>query len=271
MPKLCIKGKELAYEEYGKGFPILFGSSFLWDASMWAPQIEAFSSEYRCIVPELWGHGKSDIVPDIPYSIEALAEDHYQLLEMLNIDHCAVVGLSIGGMWGAQLALKHPKRVSTLVLMDTSVAPEPIESQQRYLGMTAMIEQVGKIPVPLVEQVLSLFFAPDTLRSQTDLVENFRQRLLNWPAENITSIVALSRAIFSRASLLERLGELSMPTLVMVGQEDISRPPHEAKAMADTIQGAEYVLIPNAGHVPNLEQSQMVNQILFDFLSRNKA
>jgi len=271
MPKLVIKGKQLAYEEHGEGFPILFGSSYLWDASMWAPQIEVFSLEYRCIIPELWGHGQSDSIPAIPYSIEALAEDYYQLLEALNIDLCAVVGLSVGGMWGAQLALQHPERVSALVLMDTSVAPEPPDTQQQYFGMAAMVEQVGKLPVPLVEEILRLFFAPDTLKSQPGLVENFKQRLLNWPNENISSLVALNRAIFSRKSLLERLGELSMPTLVVVGEDDIARPPHEAQAMADAIQGAEYVVIPNAGHVPNLEQPQMVNQVLYDFISRNKA
>ncbi|NEP11284.1 MAG: alpha/beta fold hydrolase [Symploca sp. SIO2C1] len=269
MPKLLIKGKHLAYEEYGEGFPILFGSSYLWDASMWVPQIEAFSRKYRCIIPELWGHGQSDSIPAIPYSIEALAKDHYQLLERLNIDRCVVVGLSVGGMWGAQLALNHPDKVSALVLMDTSVAPEPPETQQRYFGMAAMVEQTGKLPVPLVEQILPLFFAPETLRSQPGVVEDFKQRLLNWPAENITSLVALNRAIFSRASLLERLGELSMPTLVMVGEEDNPRPPHEAQAMADAIPGAEYFVIPNAGHVANLEQPQMVNEVLHDFFLRN--
>lgn len=267
MPNLLIDAKHLAYEEFGQGSPILFGHSYLWSASMWAPQIQAFSGEFHCIVPDLWGHGKSDSLPTIPYSIEDLADVHYQLLDKLNIDRCAVVGLSVGGMWGVQLALTHPERVSALVLMDTSVAPDPAETQQRYLGMAAMVEQLGQFPESMVEQIIPLFFAPATLENQPALVEGFKQQLLNWPIEKIPSTVALSQTIFSRASLMERLSELSMPTLVMVGENDLSRPPHEAKAMAVAIPGCEYVVIPRAGHVPNLEQPELVNQVLYNFLN----
>lgn len=267
MPHLLINGKYLFYEEHGAGFPILFGHSYLWSASMWAPQIQAFSSEYRCIVPELWGHGQSDSLPATSYSISELADDHLHLLDSLEIENCVVVGLSVGGMWGAQLALKHPERVSALVLMDTSVAPEPAETQQRYLAMIAAVEQAGQFPEPLVEQILPLFFATSTMQSQPHLVEGFKQSLLNWPAENIGSLVALSQTIFTRASLMETLCELLMPTLVMVGEEDRPRPPHEAKAMASAIQGAQYQVIPNAGHVPGLEQPKMVNQLLHVFIS----
>ena len=267
MPTLLINGKYLAYEEFGTGFPILFGHSYLWSASMWAPQIQAFSSKYRCIVPELWGHGSSESLPTIPYSIEALADIHYQLLDELNISRCAVIGLSVGGMWGTQLALNHPERVSALVLMDTSVAPEPAETQQRYFSMAATVEKLGQFPEPMVEQILPLFFAPATLQDKPELVENFKQQLLNWPLENIPSVVELSRTIFSRVSLMERLSELGMPTLIMVGENDLSRPPHEARAMANAISGCEYVVIPRAGHVPNLEQPEIVNQVLYNFLN----
>lgn len=267
MPELLIKGKKLSYEDHGSGFPILFGHSYLWDAAMWKPQIEALSSHYRCIIPELWGHGASDPIPTSPYSIEDLADDCYQLLEALNIDSCGVVGLSVGGMWGAQLALTHPDRVRALVLMDTSVAPEPQVSQQRYFGMAAMVEQAGQFPPPLVEQILPLFFAPDTLKQQPELVDHFRQKLLNWPAQNIASMVTLNHTIFGRASLMERLHRLTMPTLVMVGQADQARPPQEAKLMVEHIPGSDYFVIPNAGHISNLEQPQVVNQMLQKFLT----
>jgi pimeloyl-ACP methyl ester carboxylesterase len=218
-------------------------------------------------VPELWGHGSSDSLPTIPYSIEALADIHYQLLNELNIERCAVIGLSVGGMWGTQLALNHPERISALVLMDTSVAPQPAETQQRYFSMAATVEKLGKFPKLMVEQILPLFFAPATRQDKPELVEDFKQQLLNWPLEKLPSVVALSRTIFSRASLMERLGELAMPTLIMVGENDLSRPPHEAKAMAAAIPGCEYVVIPRAGHVPNLEQPEMVNQMLHNFLN----
>ena len=205
--------------------------------------------------------------PTIPYTIEDLADVHYRLLDHLNIDRCVVVGLSVGGMWGTQLALKHPERVSALVLMDTSVASEPAESQQRYWSMASTVEQLGHFPESMVEQILPLFFAPATQQDKPELVEEFKQQLLNWSREKLPSLVALSRTIFSRPSLMERLSQLAMPTLIMVGEQDLSRPPHEAKAMAVAIPGAEYVVIPRAGHVPNLEQPEMVNQVLHKFLN----
>lgn len=170
-------------------------------------------------------------------------------------------------MWGVQLALNHPERVRALVLMDTSVAAEAAETQQQYLALADTVEQLGRFPESMVEQILPLFFAPATLKEKSTLVENFKQQLLNWPREKIPSLVALNRTIFSRASLIERLGELSMPTLVMVGEDDLSRPPHEAKAMADAIPRCDYVVIPRAGHLPNLEQSEVVNQVLRKFLN----
>jgi pimeloyl-ACP methyl ester carboxylesterase len=267
MPNLFFNGKQFAYQKLGKGFPILFGHSYLWSASMWHPQIEAFSGDYCCIIPELWGHGNSDSLPMIPYSIEDLADIHCQLLDKLKIESCILIGLSVGGMWGTQLALKHPERVSGLVLMDTSVASEPLKTQQQYFSMADTVEKLGRFPESMVEQILPLFFAPATLQTRSSLVENFKQQLLNWPPEKIPSIVALSRTIFSRESLMERLGELPMPTLVMVGEDDRSRPPHEAKAMADVISRGEYVVIPQAGHLPNLEQPRVVNQILHNFFN----
>jgi len=265
MHSLLVNGKHLAYQEFGKGYPILFGHSYLWSGSMWTPQIQAFSKQYHCIVPDLWGHGKSEAVPTSPYSIEDLAEVHYQLLNQLNIDHCAVVGLSVGGMWGTQLALNHPDRVSALVLMDTSVAPEPMENQQRYRHLASTVEQQGKITEPIVEQILPLFFSPTTWQKQPDLVEQFKQQLLNFPSEQIPSLMELNRTIFSRPSLMERLNELEMPTLVMVGEDDRSRPVDEAKTMAAAIPECEYQVIPKAGHISNLEQPEIVNQAIYNF------
>ncbi|MFP3710763.1 alpha/beta fold hydrolase, partial [Paraburkholderia sp. SIMBA_009] len=91
--------------------------SYLWDAAMWAPQIDALSSRYRVIVPDLWGHGASGPLPEGTQTLDDLAEHASALLDALEIDACAVVGLSVGGMWGARLALREPRRVRSLVLM----------------------------------------------------------------------------------------------------------------------------------------------------------
>ncbi len=268
MSYFSVKEKKFFYEEHGAGFPVLFGHSYLWDAAMWSPQIAHFSPVYRCIVPEVWGHGQSDVVPQIPYSIEALAEDHHLLITSLKVEQYALIGLSVGGMWATQLALEYPEAVKALVLMDTYVGPEPEETHQRYFAMLDAVEHAGMIPPPLIEQIVPLFFSPETLTHQPSLVNRFKESLASIPSDRIPSVVALGRAIFSRASLLERLGEIDVPTLVIVGKDDRSRPPHEARIMAEKIRGAQLAVISGAGHVSNLEQAQEINGILETFLKK---
>jgi len=137
--------------------------------------------------------------------------------------------------------------------------PFYIENQKRYRHLAATVEQEGKFTEPIVEQILPLFFSPTTWQKQPDLVEQFKQQLLNCPSKQIPSLVELHQTIFSRASLIERLNELEMPTLVMVGEDDRSRPVEEAKAMAAAIPECEYREIPKAGHISNLEQPELVN------------
>ncbi len=266
MPFITIGGARLFYEDRGEGFPILFGHSYLWSSKMWEPQVEELSRTYRCIVPDLWGHGRSDPLPARPCSIETLAADHRALVNALGIEQFALIGLSVGGMWGTRLALDHPGSVRALVLMDTFVGPEPPEPQKQYLGMLDHVEHAAAIPPRLAETILPLFFSPATFENNPRLVEEFRDSLLAIPPARIPTVVALGRAIFTRQSMLERLCELSMPALMIVGRDDRSRPPHESRAMAEALHGARVDIVPGAGHISSLEQPEVVTTILKTFL-----
>lgn len=266
MPTLTIRERTLYYEDRGKGFPLLFGHSYLWDSAMWEPQVEAFSTTYRCIVPDLWAHGRSDPPPATPYSLEALADDYWALAQALGLERFAIIGLSIGGMWGIHLTLRHPEAVAALVLMDTYVGPEPEEKRVRYFGMMDMCEKAGMIPPPMVDAVVSLFFSPATIQKNSDIVARFRSSLSSAPSQRIPGVMTIGRAIFSRVSLLDRLPEIGVPTLVMVGADDLPRPPHESEEMARLIPGARLEVIPEAGHISNLEQPERVTQRIREFL-----
>ncbi len=130
------------------------------------------------------------------------------------------------------------------------------------------VEQARMIPPPLIGQIVPLFFSLETLTHNPDLVSRFKESLASIASEQIPSVVALGRAIFSRNSLLDRLGELDVPTLVIVGEDDRSRPPHEARIMAEKIRGAQLAVISGAGHVSNLEQSEKINDVLEKFLKK---
>ncbi|WP_412840548.1 alpha/beta fold hydrolase [Aeromonas dhakensis] len=259
-----IAGRQMAYLDEGQGPVVLFGHSYLWDSAMWAPQVEALKGQYRCIVPELWGHGDSDALPEGGCTLATLARDHLALLDALGIDEFVLVGLSIGGMWGVELTRMAPARLKGLVLMDSFVGLEPQITCERYLGMLAMIEQLGTIPAPIVEQVAPLFFAdqPDAA-----LMSGFKARLAAWPADKVTAMVAVGRSFVTREDRIEWLEEIRVPALVMTGCQDKARPVLEGYLMAEVL-GCPFKEIPAAGHIASLENPAFVNDALAEFLAR---
>ncbi|MFR9717745.1 alpha/beta fold hydrolase [Aeromonas diversa] len=261
--RIELGGRSLAYLDEGQGPVILFGHSYLWDSAMWAPQVEALKGQYRCIVPELWGHGDSDALVAGRLTLTELARDHLALLDALGIDEFILVGLSIGGMWGLELANMAPARIKGLVLMDTFVGLEPQITCERYLGMLGAIEQVGTIPAPIIEQVAPLFFAN---QAEPALMADFKARLASWPATKVAAMVAVGRSFVTRADRMEWLESLTCPTLVMTGCEDKARPVLEGYLMAEA-RGCRFIEIPGAGHISTLENPTFVNAALGEFLA----
>jgi pimeloyl-ACP methyl ester carboxylesterase len=268
MPYVTIKNKRMYYEEQGTGFPLLLGHSYLWTARMWQPQVETLCGNYRCIVPELWGHGQSDSPPGSSHTIEGLAEDYWAFTRELGLDRFAMIGLSVGGMWGAHLTLNHPDAVAALVLMGTSLASEPEETRTLYFGMLDAVDQLGEFHENLAATVAPMFFSPKTVASNPTLVVDFRERLREEPPERIPGVTALGRGIFGRNSVIDRFDEIRIPAMVVVGEDDGPRPPHEAQAMAERIAGARLEIVPDAGHICTIEQPERVNALLIEFLAK---
>ena len=262
-----IRGSRMTYVEAGSGPTVLLGSSYLWDADMWRPQIEALSRHFRVIAPDLWGHGGSGALPAGTRDMRDLARHHLALLDALKIERCAVVGLSVGGMWGAELALMAPDRVQRLVLMATSLAAEPEDSRGRYFALLDTIVALGALPEPIRAIVVPLFFSPRTPERRPELAAALDARLRAWPRDRLVdSVVPLGRIIFGRRDAMDDLGDLSMPCLVMTGKDDAARTPDEGLAMAERI-GCRFVAVLAAGHVANLEAPEIVTPALLDFLA----
>lgn len=268
MPFAKIDDQSLHYIDQGEGFPVLLGHGYLWHSTMWEPQVRALSQQYRVIVPDLWGHGKSGPLPAGTRDLADLSRQILALLDTLGIQHCAMVGMSVGGMWGAELALAAPGRVKCLVLMDTYLGPEPAPSRGRYFAMLDQIDKTGVISAPLLDAIVPLFFRPGADTSSA-LKRAFRTELENWSSERLRdSLVPLGRMIFGRSDARHRLFGLNRDsTLLLCGAEDIPRPPAETLEMADII-GCAHALIPEAGHSSNLENVTFVNETLFSTLRK---
>lgn len=271
MPFFTVDGQALHYIDQGSGPAVLLAGSYLWDQAMWAPQIAALSPHYRVIALDLWGHGESGRLPEGTASLDDIARQAQALLDHLDIDQVTLVGLSVGGMWGVRLALAAPQRINGLVLMDTYVGVEPEPTRQYYFSLFKQIEESGEISEQLLDIVVPIFFRPG-IDPQSALYQDFRAKLAAYSSDRLReSIVPMGRITFGRDDLLPRLSELNAATtLVMCGDQDKPRPPSEAKEMAELI-GCPWALVPEAGHISNLENPQFVTEVLFAFLSERNG
>ncbi|KTC02999.1 MULTISPECIES: alpha/beta fold hydrolase [Pseudomonas] len=268
MPDLLIDGKTLHYSDQGTGPVVVLGHSYLWDKAMWSAQIDTLASQYRVIVPDLWGHGDSSGFPEGTRNLDDLARHALALLDHLNIERCSIVGLSVGGMWGAIAALLAPERITGLVLMDTYLGKETEAKKAYYFSLLDKLEEVGTFPEPLLDIVVPIFFRPG-IDPQSPVYTSFRAALAGMNTEQLRqSVVPLGRMIFGRDDRLGLIEQLNADTtLVMCGDADIPRPPEETCEMASLI-GCPYVLVPEAGHIASLENPDFVSGALMTFLAR---
>ena len=257
-----IRDCELAYREHGSGFPIVFLHNFLSDARAWQAQIETFSKDYRCIVPELWGHGESGVLNESDVSVESLAQDLWQFLNKLEIKSCAFVGHSLGGMVGAHLAHAHPECFTGLVMMSAYLGAETPKKQSEYLPMITAVEQTEFFAPEFVEFIAPYFFSPDICNTNPDLLQSFKHSLSAISFLRIPTVTSVGRAIYNRGSFLEQLKSLKVPTLYMIGEEDMVRSLAETQEMVDLTPHCAQVRVPQSGHTPSLEQPEFVNNHL---------
>ncbi|MEO9495482.1 MAG: alpha/beta hydrolase [Vibrio splendidus] len=269
MNKFTVDNQSMAYLDEGQGPVVVLGHSYLWDSAMWKPQIDALKTQYRCIVPELWSHGESQAAPASMRNLKDYAQHVLALLDHLEIEEFSVVGLSVGGMWGTELAELAPARIKSLVLMDTFVGLEPEVAHAKYFSMLDTITQTKMVPQPIVEAVVPLFFANDAQTNSPSLVEGFTQQLSSLEGEKAEEVARIGRMVFGRRDMIEAVENFALPVLIAVGQEDKPRPALESYLMHDCITGSELVVIPGAGHISSLEQPEFVNTMLKTFLDKH--
>lgn len=261
-----IRQSKLFYIDQGKGFPLLLGHSYLFDHRMWQPQMAALIQHYRVIVPDLWGHGQSDELPKNCLSLQDLAQDHLMLMQQLGIEKFAVIGLSVGGMWGAEMAIATPNKIKALVLIDTFLGAEEQKAYNQYFNLLNLIEQNGVIAPKLLDYIVGQFYTQACSINKMDILRNYLSSLSTDKLHR--SIVPLGRIIFGRPNRLRFLKKISVPSLIITGEQDKPRPPQEGEQMAK-ILGCQHKIIKNAGHISNQEQPEKVTNILLDFLKQH--
>lgn len=255
----------LFYEELGTVRPnaptIVLWHSFLCDGGMWDGQRAALAELGRVIVFDGHGHGKSE-APGA-HSLEDGADSLVEALDALKIERAAFVGLSWGGMLSMRVALRAPHRVSALCLLDTSASPELVGKQLKYRAMLSTFRRVGLPRVIVDRQVVPLMFASGTRAARPDVIEGWIRDLEGFSREGVYRV---GRAIFWRDDIVPSLARIKAKTLVVCGTEDVATPPERSREIADRIDGARLVMIPNAAHLSTIDAPSAINAELVPFL-----
>ena len=261
MPYLEHSGKRTYFEETGAGPAVVLGHSFLCSTEMWCNQIAPLSEYSRIINIDYRGHGKSDPARE-RFSLYDLLDDTLAILDHLKIKQAVWAGLSTGGMVALRAAITHPQRVRGLIVLDADAGKERALVALKYRAMVAVARIVGIGPfVPLV---LSLMFGRTTLRESKSLVEQWRPKLMEPDLATISNWVG---ALVERDSLVSRLSAIEAPALVIVGAEDRSLPPRLSRQMHRGLANSELLVVEKAGHLSALEQPEVINQAMRDFMS----
>jgi 3-oxoadipate enol-lactonase len=264
MPMLKVNGTELYYEDTGPGSTgetIVFSHGLLWGTELFAPQIEALRARYRCVAWDHRGQGRSAADHRECIGLELVWQDAVALLETLGLTRVHFCGLSMGGFVAMRMASRRPELVRSLILIETSSDPEPIENVGKYRLLTRVVRTLGMWPVKGRVAPIMLGKTILTERARHTEVERFMQIMMRrrdiWRAVN---------GVIDRAGIHDELQRIAAPTLVLVGDEDVATPRAKAEKIVSGIAHAKLVGIPRAGHSSTLEEPTLVCAAIDEFL-----
>lgn len=266
MPLVRVNGVELHYEERGTGVPLVFSHGLLWSGRMFAAQVEALSSRYRCITFDHRGQGQSPRSPSLPYNMDDLARDAAALLESLGATPCHFVGLSMGGFVGIRLALRRPELLRSLTLIESAADAEPRVNVPKYRAMALIVRLLGVSP--LVKPVMRIMFGPTFLRDAQRANERAQQESF-LRGNDVPGMLAALDAVITRRPILDELPRIKTPTLILHGEDDRAIVPPRARATAAAIPHARLHMIPRAGHTSTVEEPAAITRALAQFLDEN--
>jgi 3-oxoadipate enol-lactonase len=258
-----IAGRRLAWLQAGQGEPVVLLHAFPLNADMWQPQLEAVPHGWRLIAPDLRGFGGSSGPPAV--SVDDHAEDVLALLRHLNIERAVIGGISIGGYVTFALYRRAAQRFRGVLLADTRADADTADARA---GREALQQTVrAKGAAAAAEAMLPKLLRPRALSDPALAPIRDRVRELILGASPSGIIDALD-ALKTRPDSTPTLALITQPTLIIVGQDDQATPPALSEVMHRQIRNATMHIIPDAGHVSNMEQPQAFNAALWDFAGR---
>jgi len=253
VPHAKLNGVNIYHEVSGSGTPIVLTHGFAGSTKMWIPQVEPLSKDYQLITYDIRGHGQSDAPSDRAlYSWDIAIEDLHQLLVSLGVSNAIVGGLSLGGILSLHYYLKHPEMTRGLILADTGPGfrnPRSMAEwdQERYKA-TEVLEKGGMAAYMASQYASTTYYTtPDVMVAHSPI-----------------GLSNVNIALQTKQEMVP-LEEVKVPTLVIVGASDTNSIP-PANYMHRKIPNSRLAVIPSAGHGANVDQPEIFNRAILDFL-----
>ena len=264
MPALkfkTINGVTLHYMFEGReqAPPLVFINSLGTDLRIWDTVMPQFTGRFTLIRYDKRGHGLSDCPPG-PYTIRQHANDLAGLLEQVQVELVFLIGVSVGGMIALDYAVSHPQQVKALVLSDTAAK---IGTADMWNERINLLRENGM--AHLAGAILQRWFSPTFSEQHPAAYRGYFNMLTRTPLEGY---IATCEAIRD-ADLSETVPSIRHPALVLCGAEDGATPPDLVRELAETLPNSHFELIEQAGHIPSIEQTDVLTVKIDQFLKEN--
>jgi 3-oxoadipate enol-lactonase len=251
----------MEYDESGSGVPLILIHGYPLNRRMWEPQLGALSDIARVIVPDLRGHGGSEIVPGIN-TMDEMAKDIKELIESLDIEEPVIlVGFSMGGYISFAFYRHYPNLVKGMILAATRATADTIETKVNREEAAAIAHEKGSEAI--TEMQLPKMLSPLTKDTKPEVVELARKIMVETPTQ---TIVADLRGMINRQDSTSSLQDITCPVLILHGSDDQFISVEEINLMQNNLENSRIKTIPEAGHLINIEQPELFNQAVREFI-----
>lgn len=256
-----VRGARLAFQASGAGHPVVLIHAGIADARMWDDQIAAFGARLRVVRYDARGFGRSDA----PAGAFAHHEDLIGLMDALGIDRAHLVGVSMGSSTALDAAIAYPDRVSALVLVSARAGGEPSAALREGWAKVDELLEAGDTAAANELELRMWVDGPRRTPDQVDPTVRERVREMNGALLTMDGEGMDEQKLDPPAA--GRLGEIRVPTLVVVGDEDVPDVVQSAGPLVQEIPGAKRATIAGAAHLPNMEKPQEFNRLVLGFLA----
>ncbi len=255
----------IAVSEHGdkQQTPIIFIHGFPFNSSMWAQQIKRLKENFYCITYDVRGLGETP-PGDGQFTMEMFVDDLFAVIDGLGLDNPVLVGFSMGGYIALRAMEREPKRFRALILCDTKAEADDDAGRLKRASAINVVNREG------VEQFASDFvplaFSTGAPERITETYSSFLEKA---QAESPIGVKGCLLAMAVRTDTTHMLGDIGVPTLLLVGEEDVITPPAMMRQMQERINGARLITVPEAGHMTPVEDPEFITQSIEEFLSES--